>query len=201
MILLKIKKPGYVISIPGLPSFRTPAKVDISKVDIRVVHMYLVTSGIDDYEIVAETEKGGKEVYKQGDFDEPKPKKKDDSGGIDKRLENLEMMMAKILEKEQGNNSEGSEQITNKLSSLEKLISTFSNDTKKKEKVGRFIPDKNKEPVIEELDSFIPEIDISDMKIKSKIKTMKKDSSSVNDSADILSNLVGNGNKDNESVE
>jgi hypothetical protein len=72
MILLKIKTPGHLISIPGLPIFRTPAEVDVSKIDIRVVHMYLVTAGIDEYEIVAETKKGGKEVYKRDDFDEVK---------------------------------------------------------------------------------------------------------------------------------
>jgi hypothetical protein len=198
MILLKIKTPGHLISIPGLPTFRTPAEVDVSKIDIRVVHMYLVTAGIDEYEIVAETKKGGKEVYKREDFDEVKSltkRKPKDDKNLDSRLDNLEMMLSKLLAKDRGDKTVDSEQITNKLTKLEKLVSNFSTP---KQEIKQFVPNSKKEPVIEELDSFIPDIDISDMTIKSKVKTLKQDGSVINDAADILSNLVKKKGKDND---
>lgn len=195
MILLKVKTPGLLVSIPGLPVFRTPAEVDVSKVDIRIVHMYLTTAGVEEYEIVAESKHGDKEVYKREDFDDEKSNPKDKkNGNLDKRLENLELLMTKLLEKERNDKSVDSEQITNKLSNLEKLVTVFSKEPSKDSKKSDSIP-TNKEPVIEELDSFIPDIDISDMTIKAKVKTMKKDGMLISDNADILSNIVKKGKK------
>ena len=74
MIKLKIKEPGHTVAIPGLKVFRSPVDVDISKLDIRVVSMYLKSSGIEKYEIIAEMD-GNKETYTQKDFDLPKKKK------------------------------------------------------------------------------------------------------------------------------
>ena len=77
MIILKIKKPGYTIAIPGLSPSRSPVEVDISKLDIRVVAMYLKSADISEYEVVADTGKGLKEVYTEKDFEAKEESKGD----------------------------------------------------------------------------------------------------------------------------
>ena len=74
MIILKVMKPGHTIAIPGLAVYRSPVEINISKLDIRVVAMYLETAGIVDYEIIAEMKKD-KEIYTAKDFSKEKPKK------------------------------------------------------------------------------------------------------------------------------
>ena len=193
MIKLKIKDVGHTIAIPGMPVFRSPVDLDISKLDIRVVSMYLKTSGIEKYEIVAENDEGNKEVYTQKDFDlqrkkraAPKKQKED----INKRFSKLENMMELLLAKKQGNESVEREQIYNKLDKLEKIFRKSDGSPG----VVRQVLPTDTEPEIEELDSFIPEVDISGMKLKSdNIKTVKQDDTNLEDAADILSGLTRRG--------
>ena len=191
MIRLKIKEAGHTIAIPGMSVFRSPVNLDISKLDIRIVSMYLKTSGITKYEIVAENNEGAKEVYTQKDFSPPKKRKtktKKDSRS-DARFEKLEKMMEIILEREVRNDSSNEEQIYNKLDKLEKLVKTGAviRDVQKEDF-------ENSDPEIEELDSFIPEVDISGMKLNSdNIKTVKQDSDELEDAADMLSGLTRRG--------
>jgi len=163
MIILKIKTSGHTIAIPGLPAFRSPVEVDISKLDIRVVAMYLKNSGIETYEIVAET-KAHKEVYTKKDFDtEDTPEEKED-GVWKQRFSRLETMLEKITTNS-SYKSISQEQTINKI--------------------------KKDEPDIEKFDSFIPEVDISDMMISfsDNVKTIKQDKG-IEDSADILAGLM-----------
>jgi len=188
MIKLKIKEPGHTVAIPGLKVFRSPVDVDISKLDIRVVSMYLKSSGIEKYEIIAEMD-GNKETYTQKDFDLPKKKKvkpqKDDA-----RFGRLEKMMEILIARDLGKSDTDSEQINNKLDKLEKLFNSDRGASRvvNKPKGGRI------EPEIEELDSFIPEVDISDMKLSSEnIKKVKQEDDGQEDAADILSGLMRRG--------
>jgi len=72
------------------------------------------------------------------------------------------------------------EQINDKLDNLERLLSKTNH--------GKLI---EKEPEVEEIDAFIPNVDTSKMKIKSKsLKIIKQDSEEVNDSVDVLSSLI-----------
>ena len=166
MIILKIKQPGHTLAIPGLPAFRSPVEVDISKLDVRVVAMYLKTSGIEKYEIVAETPQQ-KEVYTKEDFEVVETKKENENEfDWKKRFNRLENMLENLLTQPR-NESNFREQTTNKT------------------KI------KNEDPHIEELASFIPEVDISEMTIQSSdnIKKIKQDKN-IEDSVDILAGLM-----------
>jgi len=188
MITLKIKEAGHTIAIPGLKVTRSPANLDISKLDIRVVSMYLKTSGIEKYEIVAESPKGDKETYTHKDFDViEKRQSVPKQTNVDNKINKLEKMMELLLARELGKSDPDSEQINNKLDKIEKL---FKGGTKV---VYKSSENKRGEPEIEDLDSFIPEVDISDMKLSSdNIKKVKQDSGAA-DAADALSGLLRRG--------
>lgn len=204
MIALKISQPGLTIAIPGLKVYRTPVEIDISKIDIRIVVMYLKTNGIKKYEIVAKNNEDV-EVYTNKDFDvddqqllkkykqkntESKkkiPKTDTKDKNYDDRFNKLEGMLTQILSAKQSNPTSNSEQIINKIQELENKLS--------KMRVTNTSIDKssiNDEPVIEELDTFIPSIDISDMKMSSmnNVKKIKHEKSNAEDNADLLSSLL-----------
>ena len=189
MITLKIKQAGHTIAIPGLPVFRSPVEVDISKLDIRVVAMYLKTDGITDYQIVAEKDKQ-REVYTRKDFevlDKQKLVKKD--AAFDRRFNRLEKMLEILLTKETGNMSSDKEQIIKKIENLEKKISTIniSNITSK---LTKNKTKKNEDSEIEEL-SFIPDIDVSDLRMSKSenVREIKQDND-FEESADLLAGLL-----------
>ena len=50
---LKIKDKGLMVEIPGLPPTRTPADIDISKLDLNLVITNLRKHGINNYKIVS----------------------------------------------------------------------------------------------------------------------------------------------------
>jgi DNA polymerase elongation subunit (family B) len=184
MIKLKIKTPGYTVSIPGIKPCRSPVVVDISKLDIRVVTMYLNSAGIKDYEIIATSEQGVSEVYTSDDFDIKDIKNKKD---INKRLKKIEKIISKLIQKGTRNKSLEKEQINDKLETLETLT----------RKILENRPDvyiektTSKEPVVEEFDYFIPDIDTSGMKFKpSKAKSVSRDSD-LEDTAERLSSIRG----------
>ena len=192
MIKLKIKKPGHTIAIPGLKPCRSPVDIDISKLDIRVIEMYLNTAGINDYEIIAESNKGVVEVYTQKDFKLKQKKKETDLGyksEINKRFDRLEKVIFGLLSKKEVSKTPlEKEQITNQLKKLETLTKKIL-DT---QSVRRVEPQDGMEPVIEEFDSFIPDIDISDMTlISSDVKVVEKDNEELEDAAEMLSKLGG----------
>lgn len=198
-IILKVKEKGHLIEIPGVPPFRTPAKINVTNADIRNIIGYLKACGIDSYEVIASTEKGTKEIYTEQDFELPKKESKpiDElayKNQIDKRFNRLEKMIATLASKKTSNLGNNKEQITNKLENLELIAKRILDEAVVREVVytktpGRII----KEDDIEELeDAYIPEVDISDMKIvSSSVEILKQDSDNIEDSVDKLSNLTG----------
>ena len=204
MITLKIKQPGLTIAIPGLNVYRTPVEIDVSKIDIRVVIMYLKTSGIKKYEIVAKNNEDV-EVYTNKDFDvedqqllkkykQKKIETKKESTEISSKIKNyddrfnkLEGMIMQLISAKSSNPTTNSEQIINKIQELENKLSKMRVTTTSSEKIS--IDD---DPVIEELETFIPSIDTSDMKMSSSnnVKKIKQENSNVEDNADLLSSLL-----------
>jgi len=197
MIILKILQKGLYVEIPGTLPTRTPAEIDISKCNLSMVDMYLRKSGISNYQILSSV------------VDEPiklkPPIMKDssiDQQVINKRFSNLEKMLAQLVENQLVNKPKNSEQITDKLNKLEELSNKILK--KKPEVVNQVVRVSNKkangkrfedEPEIEELTSkFIPEIDITNMKMKGGAKkTIKQDKVDIDDSADLLSRIMGQG--------
>lgn len=192
MITLKIKEAGHTIDIPGLKVCRSPVNLDISNLDIRVISMFLKTSGIEKYEIIAEAKSGEKEIYTKSDFEVVEKRKvlpvnKD----IETRFNRLEKMMETLLLKQTSKLTLEKEQITNKLDKLERLLHVSKQrDIQSSDKPSTKKGKLNKDPEIEELNSFIPDVDIKDMKIKSDIKTIKQEDDNVGNTVDLLFDLI-----------
>jgi len=197
MIILKILQKGLYVEIPGTLPTRTPAEIDISKCNLSMVDMYLRKSGISNYQILSsvvnEPIKLKPPIMKDSSIDQQV---------INKRFSNLENMIAQLVENQLANKPKNSEQITDKLNKLEELSNKILK--KKPEVVNQVVQVSNKktngkrfedEPEIEELTSkFIPEIDITNMKMKGGAKkTIKQDKVDIDDSADLLSRIMGQG--------
>jgi hypothetical protein len=198
MLTLRIKSKGQLIQLPGSAPFRTPATIDVSKMKIRNLIGYLRQAAIEDYEIVATSDKGVREVYKKSDFDLPQKKDQDSDSAykkaINKRFNKLEKLIKRLVDNQDSKNTSNKEQtIDDKLNRIEKLL---------EEKVVREViytkdVSSSKVPDVEELDEeierFIPEVQIDDMKLSSSstktIEKRKKDD--VDDAADSLSKILG----------
>jgi arsenate reductase-like glutaredoxin family protein len=196
MLILKIKEKGLYVEIPGALPTRTPAEIDITRCNLAAVDMYLRKSGISNYQIMS--------VASNGEITTPKPIDMRDGSldqkTINKRFSNLEKMVAQLLDKNKDDKNQNSEQITNKLDKLEslaqklldkepKVVERFVTTTVSRAKSKKFEDD----PEIEELDEkFIPKIDTSKMKMKGGAKkAVKQDKIDIDDSADLLSRIMG----------
>ena len=159
-------------------------------------------NGIKNYEIVSVSEDKHKETV----ITSSTPDVKDSSINqkvLNQRFTRLEKLVQSLVEKEAGKDELNKEQITDKLETLEllarQLLSKRSSDTVIT--IGNEKPSKKQkvhsdDVEIEELDApFIPSIDVSNMKMKSSStskKKVKQDKMDLDDSADLLSRLMGN---------
>lgn len=198
MLILKIKEKGMYVQIPGTLPTHTPAEIDVSKCNLTMVDTYLRQMGIKNFEIVSD---GNKKVI-------TKPLKMGDASinqkVINQRFSKLEKMMEILLQQKTDDNSENSEQITKKLNKLETLANKLLEKEptvieaptapKRKGSVIKSRSKRRKEPQIEELDdTFIPEIDVSGMKMKGASKQIvKREEMDIDDSVDLLSRIMGN---------
>lgn len=198
MIILKINEKGHYIEIPGMAPFRTPVEANITHISMHLVVSALKKNGIKKFEIISDT-KGKETVLTQNDFrvevKKPKQKKEDD---YEERFNKLELLVNRLLLKNDSDKTKNQEQITNKLSSIEKLLQKQATSTKivhVKEESKSTKKIKKKSPVVEEMlddDTFIPEINVTGMKIKSaeSRKTIKQNKQDIDDSADMLSRIL-----------
>lgn len=194
MITLRVREKGHLIEIPGVAPFRTPADIDVSRIEIRKVIGHLKVCGITDYQIVAVDKKGNKETYNQEDFTPKKKKKKKAvvdpyKKQIESRFDKLEKMIMSLLTREKkGNEDLNKEQITEKLEQLERI----SKEILSKRPDVIYKDSKGRKKVKEE-ERFIPSIDIKDLKLKSSsVKSLKQDQKEdIDNAADSLSELLG----------
>jgi hypothetical protein len=180
-MILKIKKQGLVVNIPGVAPFRTPAEVDISNCKIHLVVLSLKNNGIDDFEIYS---KEKKQTYKKKDFEGRK------TTDVEGRLNRIEKMIGKLNDKSDGKKENPEEQITNKLNLLEELSKKILEKENVREIVYTSTKDSDKGPDIEELnDAFIPSIDISEMKLKGSSSEIIGTLDDIDEAANALSKL------------
>jgi hypothetical protein len=179
VIILKVKERGYYLDIPGITPFRTPADVDISKVRIQLIISYLKNCGITKYEIISKNDK--EVLYSNKDFELPKKEKKDE---IDVRLTRIENAIGSRKNLQE-------EQITNKLNALEELSKKILERESVREIVYTSSQDVDGKPFVEELDEdpFIPDIDLSDLKLKGSSSETIKSTDDAEEAADMLSRL------------
>jgi len=176
MLVLRIEEKGRVIEFPGLSLFRTPADIDISKVDIEKLIIYLKSNGIKKYKII--------------DLKNKEKIKKKKSDPYESRFSRIEKMLSMLLQKETRNEDENKEQITEKLDQLEKL----SKELLKREPKTVIIKDKvsKKKEDEDEFERFIPEVDIGNMKLtSSSVESLKGDKGETDNAADALSKILG----------
>lgn len=182
-MILKINEPGHTIDLPGMQTVRSPVEIDISKLDVRLVMLYLSKSGIKKFEIKSgEENKRDVKVIKTKKVKEEKEEKNDVSYRIDK----IERILTMLAEKSLSDKDSNKEQIIKKLESLEKKLGDSQSAP-----VVIHKSDVEGEPDIEDIDSFIPDVDISDltMKCSDNIQTIKQDEG-LDDAADILAGLI-----------
>lgn len=155
MVILDIKQPGFFLQLPGIPPFRTPARVDISKLNVNLVIAELTNHGIEEYVIT-------KEPPKSKQLEEKKSRQKDES--LDRRLGKIEGMLKELLTKE---------------TPVVKVASENSGD------VDRIFDEPEKE--------FIPEINMSNMKLEGQLSTSveESDTGQAEDAANLLHELKG----------
>ena len=146
--------------------------------------------GITDYEIL--TKSNHKIKPKKSHKVKESPTKK---RGNDERVTELEKKVEKLMNKKKAKTKSNSEQITDKLATLEKLTRKLlaNGPVVIEKRVNRPFKKVGDEPVVEEMeDKFIPDIDVSNMKMKKgSKKTVKRDNVDLDDSADLLSKIIG----------
>ena len=99
MILLKIKKPGLVISVPGAAQVRSPAEIDVSSYDIRKLVAYLATNSITEYEILSSDIPSKIIKEKIEKIKKEKIVTAVEGGNIENRLDKLEEMLSYLVKK------------------------------------------------------------------------------------------------------
>jgi len=195
MIILNIRERGHLIEIPGIPSFRTPATVDISKGDIRTIIGHLKVCDITDYEITATNDIDGKqEKYNAKDFSTKNPKKaiKNKKKKPDKKMENrldrLEKMIETMYEKSNDDSPKKVEQTTNQMEQFQKQVLETIKNINIKNVDSKSVMDE----LEDDIEPFIPEIDVEGMTLRGggEHKTIKGDKDDAADAADALSKLL-----------
>ena len=151
MIKLIINKPGLFLNIPGLQPFRTPAEVNITKVNLNLIKSELKKNGVTKYKIISDDSNNKTKTIKQDIKEEVK---------IEESLPTINYNNQEIIDK-----------IANQhkiIERIEQLLQSFlnsgisENDTVVKKK-------KEQDETIED---FIPEINLSNT-IKGSSETRK----------------------------
>lgn len=191
MVILKIKQRGLFIEIPGITPIRTPAEIDITRCNIAVVDTYLRKIGVVNYEILSSSKNKGDSKQLDKVKESLKKKRREN-----KRITELEKKVEKLINQEE--TKPDSEQITDKLALLEELTRTIlaKGPVIIEKRINQVSKNISEEPIVEEMeDTYIPEIDTSNMKIKTGTeKTVKRDNTDLDDSADLLSKIMSNKN-------
>lgn len=185
MITLKIKDKGIFLQIPGMPSVRCPAEIDITKYDLSVIMTSLRKSGVKDFQIVSSSKQKEKTVVTKSIKNRSNPKP---SNNLDDRFSRLEQMINQLLEKDGSNITQKEEQTINK--TILEDLKIENKEIKVRPKKKPVIKRKD-EPEVEELDDFfIPSVDISNLKLKGGVdKTIKQDVD-IDNNVDLLSRIM-----------
>ena len=188
MIILKVKQRGRIFTIPGIRSMRTPVEVDISNLDMNVILSSLHMCSIDDYEIIEKAENGRTYYYN-----------KEKNIMTDKKLDEIFVNEEPEI-KEDLNFSNTfklpiskNDDLSLKLDNIESMLKDLLNDNKKHTKAKNISRLHKKEKIEDDpVDAFIPNVDIDKMKIRSDIRSIKKDSDNQEESIDLLSKIAKN---------
>jgi len=188
MTVLKVKEKGHLLNIPGLMPVRSPVEINIRKCNIDLVITSLRRQGIKSYEIIETDDKSVKKVERKQSVKTVVEEDKSYKEEINKKFSNLENMISELIVNRTGNTDENKEQITDKLDTLEVLTRHLLNKQRDDMLEEKLLKD---EPEIEELDKFIPEVNIKGMELKGNTtKTTIQQDEVDPDNLDLLSKLL-----------
>lgn len=165
MIKLIIEQPGLFIEFPGV-SVRTPAEIDISRINIDLIISRLRGLGVTQYRIESDVNKK-KEQKKpeQKELIKEKVIKEVDESSINEVLKKFLEYSGKRFDK------------------IEKIISNMKLDNVDPEKQKVIKRTENKD------ETFIPKIDISGMKVKGTINKSSTDRDDLTGQIEALSKV------------
>jgi len=176
---LIINSHGLFISIPGIPPFRTPAKVDITKIGEKIVMAELRRNGITNYRIIA-SEEEPRSIPLQINKQEKNIVSIEE---LKNSIEDMKLLLQSFLDKEPKKVEPSTEKI-------ESILNDFLLSGKKVEQ--DFITRKKKSKIDESVDDFIPEIDINKMTLKgSNSERVIKSDRNILKNAESLKSLKG----------
>ena len=175
MITIKINDPGYTIKFPKINEVRTPCNINISEKDLKTAIIELKRLGIRKY-IIVSNEESNKIKTK------PKPIIKD----------------SKVIIKEQIIKSEDYSNLEKRFGILEELLKQSL--SRPSQIINKYdgVEDKeinSKDSIIEELDDFIPSIDLDGMEIKGSSFQTQQKGSGVKEASVLLSKMTKKYNK------
>jgi len=167
MVKLLIKTKGMFINIPGLIPFRTPAEVDITKVNINLVVSELKKNGIERYKIIYDDDNISLErtinkmIVKRNSLRDNliEIEKNDESSEILKSIKTQQKSISKI------------EDLLKKFLNNDILNSKTSYERKRSEE--EIIFTKPKKKFDDSVDDFIPSINLENIKLKGTSTTRK----------------------------
>lgn len=167
MLKLIIKTKGLFINIPGVSPFRTPAEIDITKLNLNIITSELKKNGIARWKIIS----GETEII------EPHPKKVKDTTSTTENIINIDKQ----------------DEVLDKLNKIEKRLNDFLNGDKfVLATVNNTINDnkqiKTKKVKEDEVDDFIPSINLNNLTLKGrkKVGTTIKEETNYQSSAENL---------------
>lgn len=160
MLILNIKEKGRYLHFPGHKPFRTPVKMDITNLDLAKILLYLKTNNVIDYEIISSLIEEKTEKVK--------PKKE----------ENIVTNIKELIDKDK-------EQMTNRLDRIEGLIKGLFNRTTSTNVLDKVL----QEPVIDETDTFIPNVNIDNFKSSKEASTTVSNKRDLRADVELLKNL------------
>lgn len=185
MILLIINKPGFIIQIPGLRSIRTPAEIDITKVNTNIVTTYLKQLGINDYKIISSDSKP--KTYPKYQWKDLVKKEQNN----DKSNAEVSEILTRFIE---SNTSNIPTEIHINTKDLETKLTEFSLVIEKLIKqvpttiniTGESVTQTTKQKVDDE-EKFIPQIKNGEMSLRGNISTIiNEENKDVLEIADLL---------------
>lgn len=151
---LIIKEHGLYVIIPGLAPFRTPATINITKIDEKIVTAALRRDGITNYEIKTSND----EIIQENKKEYIVSNNTTSLDEIKNTLTNLELMVKQLILNKQESDSTGK---------IESLLTNFLVSGKKNDQEENSKKSK-KSKIDETVDDFIPEININKIQMKGK---------------------------------
>jgi len=164
MIKLIIKNVGMFLNIPGITPFRTPAEIDITKVDVNMVLAELKKHGISKYKIVSSDPNQLKSIINKISIDKKKVKE-----SMILKGEGESEILISIKEQQKS------------IDKITKILEGFLKSEPTNDNHEPLIKEKRKRKKFDEkVEEFIPSIDIDSYKLKGSItndiiKVDKKD--------------------------